>query len=190
MLRVWTRLLDQIPDSRLVLKSRYFDEPMVSAAVRMRLRAAGLADARVDLLRTFPTLAEHLGAYAQVDIAMDTFPYHGTTTTCEALWMGVPVVTMAGDRHASRVGVSLLGAIGHSEWVADDEDGYIAIAVRLATDVARLKALRKSLRVEMQLCPLMDQAGQAARFGTALVECWGNRCRAQNAASSASAVSV
>ena len=182
MLRVWARLLAQVPGSRLVLKSRYFEEPLVSGSVRMRLRAAGLADERVDLLPPFATREAHLGAYAQVDIALDTFPYHGTTTTCEALWMGLPVVVLAGDCHAARVGVSLLHAVGRSEWLAGDVDQYVAIAVKLANDPSGRRTLRQSLRDEMRHSPLLDHAGQAARFGTALRECWGNWCQRQNAA--------
>ena len=90
--------------------------------------------------------------------------------------MGVPVITRAGDRHASRVGVSLLGAVGRSEWVARDWDEYVAIAVKLATDRVGLVNLRQSLRGEMQNSALLDHAGQAARFGAALRECWRRWC--------------
>ena len=84
---------------------------------RERLAQAGLDLARVELIERTADVAAHLALYQGIDVALDTFPYHGTTTTCEALWMGVPVVTLAGDRHASRVGVSLLQAAGHPEWV-------------------------------------------------------------------------
>jgi protein O-GlcNAc transferase len=180
MLQVWARLLAQVPHSRLVLKSRYFEEAVVADAVRGRLRVAGLADERVELLQTVPTVRAHLEAYAQVDIALDTFPYHGTTTTCEALWMGVPVVTLAGDRHAARVGCSLLSAAGHPEWVAATTDDYVRTAAGLAADRALLKTLRSGLREEMQASPLLDHAGQARRFGTALRTCWQRWCARQS----------
>lgn len=76
----------------------------------------------------------HLAAYNQVDVALDTFPYNGTTTTCEALWMGVPVVSLIGNSHAARVGLSLLSAIGHAEWATENEENYIEKAVALAQD--------------------------------------------------------
>jgi predicted O-linked N-acetylglucosamine transferase (SPINDLY family) len=93
--------------------------------------------------------------------------------------MGVPVVTLAGDRHASRVGASLLTALGRREWIARDWSEYAAIAVKLANDPAGRATLRKSLRDELQNCALFDHAGQAARFGTAVRECWEKWCRVQ-----------
>jgi len=134
---------------------------------------------RVELLGRTAGVAEHLALYARVDVALDTFPYHGTTTTCEALWMGVPVVTLAGGHHAARVGVSLLTAIGRSEWIARDWNDYTAIAVALANDTAGRAAWRHSLRSEMQGSALLDHAGQATRFGDAVRGCWQNWCHHQ-----------
>ena len=129
------------------------------------------------LERTADTTS-HLSLYGRVDIALDTFPYHGTTTTCEALWMGVPVITLAGDRHMSRVGLSLLTAIGRAEWAATTPDDYVRIATQLAGDAPKRTALRMNLRDEMRRSPLLDHAGQSKRFGAALRACWVNRCRA------------
>ena len=105
-----------------------------------------------------------------MDIALDTFPYHGTTTTCEALWMGVPVVTLAGDRHSSRVGISLLRAVDHAEWIAQDAKDYVRIAASLAGDRGILAAWRLKLRPDLRRSALLDHAGQAERFGAALEE--------------------
>jgi predicted O-linked N-acetylglucosamine transferase (SPINDLY family) len=107
-----------------------------------------------------------------VDIALDTFPYHGTTTTCEALWMGVPVVTLAGQTHASRVGVSLLSNLGHPEWIATSPEGYVKIAVELAGDLPRLAQLRSTLRGRMEASPLMDAPGFAREIEAAYREMW------------------
>jgi predicted O-linked N-acetylglucosamine transferase (SPINDLY family) len=96
--------------------------------------------------------------YAQIDIALDTYPYHGTTTTCEALWMGVPVVTLIGKTHASRVGLSLLAAIGCPELAAEAASEYIHIAVELAGDHSRLRYYRENLRSMMATSPLMQAA--------------------------------
>ena len=97
-----------------------------------------------ELVGRVPNVVEHLAQYGRVDIALDTFPYHGTTTTCEALWMGVPVVTLVGRTHASRVGVSLLTRVGAPQWIAETEEDYVRIAVELAGDLAGLAVLRGS----------------------------------------------
>ncbi len=180
-LRGWARILASAPGSRLLLKGHGLTEPALAAAVRSRLAQLGVGAERVELHGWTPSTAAHLALYARVDVALDTFPYHGTTTTCEALWMGLPVVTLAGGRHASRVGVSLLHAIGRPEWVARDWDEYVAIAVKLAQDPAGLTKVRQSLRAEMLASPLLDHAGQAARFGAALRECWKTWCDDQTA---------
>ncbi len=179
-LRNWAQLLNSVPASRLLLKADGLAEPAVGEPVRARLRAAGIAEERVELLSRTPDTLSHLALYGRVDIALDTFPYHGTTTTCEALWMGVPVVTRAGDSHASRVGVSLLRAVGHSEWIATTPEEYIRIAVTLAGDLLRLAELRASLRDQMSRSALLDHAGQAARFGAALRQNWRNWCVTKN----------
>jgi protein O-GlcNAc transferase len=169
-LHAWGRLLAAVPDSRLLLKSFGLETPALQAAIRRRLEAAGLAPGRVELLGHAPDRAAHLATYARVDVALDTFPYHGTTTTCEALWMGVPVVTLAGDRHASRVGLSLLQAAGHPDWVAADWEDYVRVAAALAADPRRLGGWRGRLREELRRSPLLDHAGQAGRLADALEE--------------------
>src|SRR5207249_3107221 len=99
---------------------------------------------------------EHLRAYGGIDIALDTFPYNGTATTCEAVWMGVPVVTLAGTTHAGRVGVSLLHAAGLGDLVGADTDAYVRIAAELAADRARLRGLRAILRDHVAKSVLCD----------------------------------
>jgi predicted O-linked N-acetylglucosamine transferase (SPINDLY family) len=174
-LRLWAAVLRAVPDSRLLVKCSGID----AALLNPRLSAAGLDPDRVDLMPATPTLAEHLATYSKVDIALDTFPYHGTTTTCEALWMGVSVITLCGDRHAARVGVSLLTAAGHPEWIAHSEDEYVLLAASLAADETKRAALRARLRDDLTRSVLLDHAGQAARFGAALLECYEQR-RNQN----------
>jgi predicted O-linked N-acetylglucosamine transferase (SPINDLY family) len=183
MLGTWARILDAVPQARLRLKGRGLGDAAVRESYCARLARCGLDPARVELLDRTADTRQHLALYNDIDVALDTFPYNGTTTTCEALWMGVPVVSLAGDRHMSRVGASLLTAVGHPEWIAADADDYVRRAIELASDPARLAGMAAGLRDELLRSPLLDHAGQAARFGAALRACWVERCaRAAKAA--------
>ena len=174
---LWSQVLQAVPGSQLLLKGADFDDPEVCATYRARFQAAGAPIDRIELVPRTAEGEDHLGLYRRVDVALDTFPYHGTTTTCEALWMGVPVITRRGDRHAARVGASLLTAVGHPEWIAADNEEYVRAAFDLISDPQRLAALRTTLRAEMKRSPLLDHAGQAARFATALRSCWIDWCK-------------
>lgn len=176
VLVLWGRLLQAVPGARLRLKGRGLGDAPVRARYYGRFARLGLPVERVDLLERSADTKSHLSLYGEVDLALDTFPYHGTTTTCEALWMGVPVISRVGDRHMARVGASLLTAVGHADWIATDEDDYVRIAAGLAGDPARLASLRGGLRAELRASALLDHAGQARRFGTALRACWGEWC--------------
>lgn len=177
VLSVWLGILDAVPGSRLLLKGTGLGIPEVRERYLERFRRLGLPTERIDLVERTPDTVSHFEVYGRVDVALDTFPYHGTTTTCEALWMGVPVVSLAGDQHMSRVGVSLLTAAGHPEWLARTPDEYLRIATELVRDRGRLAELRRSLREQLQQSPLLDHPGQAARFGTAIGQCWSEWCR-------------
>jgi predicted O-linked N-acetylglucosamine transferase (SPINDLY family) len=179
VLAAWAKILDQVSGSRLLLKSPFFEDSEVHSSVMERLAAAGISSERVELLGFLDSPAAHLEAYSRLDVALDPFPYNGTTTTCEALWMGVPVVSLVGDRHAARVGLSLLGATGHSDWAAKTMEDYIALAVGLANDRPLRERLRTSLRGDVQDSLLGDHAGQAARFEAALREAWREWCALQ-----------
>jgi predicted O-linked N-acetylglucosamine transferase (SPINDLY family) len=179
MLGVWAQLLRRVPNSRLLLKGVGLDEAPVQARYHERMRRSGIAVERVDFLGKTARTPEHLACYGRVDVALDTFPYHGTTTTCEALWMGVPVVTMAGDRHVSRVGASLLRAVGHAEWITTTAEDYVAVVAELAADEARRATLRTGLRKELQRSVLLNRATQSGRFAAALRDCWRAWCARQ-----------
>ena len=174
--QTWATILKAMPSSRLLLKSPFLGDPAVRESVMEKILAAGIDTNRLDFLDFFVSAADHLAAYSRVDVALDTFPYNGTTTTCEALWMGVPVVSLCGDRHASRVGLSLLTTIGHSEWALDSTQAYIQKAVELANDRARRTVLRQSLRENVQKSLLSDHKGQAERFEKALRGAWREFC--------------
>ena len=164
VIEVWAEVLHAMPNARLMLKARSFAD----AATRDRFTAAfgrhGIAADRIILRHTVPSPAEHLGAYAEVDIALDPFPYNGTTTTCEALWMGVPTVTLRGNRHAARVGASLLTHTGLNDWIADNTDAYVEIARRHAEDIDALAGLRRGLRGMVAHSPLCDAPGFVLRM--------------------------
>jgi predicted O-linked N-acetylglucosamine transferase (SPINDLY family) len=118
----------------------------------------------------------HLEAYQRVDVALDTFPYHGTTTTCEAMWMGVPVVSMAGRTHVSRVGASLLNNAGLPELIAGSAEEYVSIAADLAKDLPRLADLRRTMRERMRGSTLMDASRFARNVEAAYREMWKRWC--------------
>lgn len=181
---VWATLLQRVANARLLLKGRDFTEPAVRDHLLARMQAQGIARDRVELLPRTATIAEHLAHYGRVDIALDTYPYNGTTTTCEALWMGRPVVTRTGERHASRVGLSLLRAIGRPEWAAATSEAYVDLAVRLASDRPALASASASLRSALRQSVLLDQRGQSGRFAAALRACWRERAAAMAAARS------
>lgn len=171
-LRNWAAVLAAVPDSRLLLKAEPFGDHGVKASTLDRLAAVGIDPGRVDFATYLPTRAEHLACYGRMDVALDTYPYGGTTTTCEALYMGVPVVTLAGRTHASRVGQSLLTRIGRPEWVAHEGREFVRIAVGLAQDRPGLDRLRSGLRAEMLASPLMEETAFAQAMGSAFEAMW------------------
>ena len=176
VVETWARILDRIPNSRLVIKSR----PLADAGTRKRYLemfvARGIDANRVELCAWIASKSGHLGAYARVDIGLDPFTYNGTTTTCEALWMGVPAITLSGDRHAGRVGASILTRVGHADFVAETEEAYVEKAAALANDLDRLSALRKDLRDRMRQSPLCDADGFARDIEAAYREMWRSAC--------------
>jgi predicted O-linked N-acetylglucosamine transferase (SPINDLY family) len=169
-------VLSAVPTSRLLLKTRGLFSPYTQSALHEQFAAHGIAADRVTCSEMVPDKAAHLGWYHRADVALDTFPYNGTTTTCEALWMGVPVVSLAGDRHASRVGLSLLSAAGLPELVARTEDEFVTTAAALAADPARRADLRATLRSRLQSSPLMDAPAHSARFFSSLRSAWRAWC--------------
>ena len=136
------------------------------------MTARGVDLAHLDIAGWAPSLDEHLLAYRDIDIMLDTFPYAGTTTTCEALGSGIPVVTLAGDTHVSRVGASLLTSAGLADLVTTSWDDYVDCAIRLAHDVERRRELRLTLRETLSRSPLGDARAFARDFENALDLMW------------------
>jgi predicted O-linked N-acetylglucosamine transferase (SPINDLY family) len=177
-LRLWAEVLAATPGARLLLKGHGLETPARRRELEARFRAEGLDTSRLDLLGRTAGTGGHLALYRQVDIALDPFPYNGTTTTCEAIWMGRPVISLAGREHRSRVGASLLSAAGHPEWAVESTVEYVRVATELAANRGELARISGALRNEMMAGPLFDYAGQAKAFSQALRVCYEQKRRA------------
>jgi predicted O-linked N-acetylglucosamine transferase (SPINDLY family) len=172
VLAVWAETLLATPESRLLLKSTTSGDPVAQAVIRDGLSRRGVDPKRVRFSQFRESPQGHLAVYNDVDVALDTFPYNGTTTTCEALWMGAPVITLKGDRHASRVGASLLTAIGFEAGIAESRDDYVLTARLLAENPGLLKTARRSLRDAMMRSPLCDAEAHARTLEEAFRAVW------------------
>lgn len=172
MLALWARILDAVPGSRLAFHHVFAGRPRaVRAPVERFLERRGIAPERIVWLGPADHY-EHLRRLSTFDIALDTYPFNGMATTCECLWMGVPVVSLAGSSHLSRVGLSFLTAMGAGEWVAACEEDYIRKAVGLARDWAALEEIRRTLRARVERSALMDAPAYAAEVEAAFREIW------------------
>jgi predicted O-linked N-acetylglucosamine transferase (SPINDLY family) len=179
VIQAWSAILEQTPGSTLLLKNKVFQDPGIAEIYVNMFSAQGIDPGRLEMMGYIKDDLEHLALYLQVDISLDTFPYNGTTTTCESLWMGVPVITFAGDRHAARVSHSILQAVGVPELIANDQAGYIGLAVSLANDTKRRQHYRDNIRQMMLASPLSDHAGFAGKLETIYHTMWQQWC-AQN----------
>jgi len=172
VIALWAEVLSTVPNSRLLIKSLSLTDDATRERYYHLFEAQGVDHGRVDLVGRMVTQAEHLDLYNRIDIALDTFPYNGTTTTCEALWMGVPVVTLKGVRHSGRVGLSLLNAAGMKDWVAETPQQYVAIAAEMAGNPRCLAELRAGLRARIATSPLCDGKTFARKVEAAYREMW------------------
>ncbi|KAA8498090.1 putative UDP-N-acetylglucosamine--peptide N-acetylglucosaminyltransferase [Porphyridium purpureum] len=176
---LWARVLREVPESRLMLKSKALGCETTKHRIESMFEAHGIAPYRLDLVPLVPSTSSHLDMYGMVDICLDPFPYAGTTTTCEALLMGVPVVSLCTSTsdasllsHVQNVGLSLLTSVGHPEWVASTPDEYVSIARRLAADSSTLVAIRSSLRGDMLRSALCDRPAYMAEVQDMLLDMW------------------
>ena len=171
--RLWARILDRVPNSQLRVLA--ISGRSAERHIRALFAGCGIAPERLEI-RPRLSFAEYLAEYATVNIALDTFPYHGATTTCFALWMGLPVVVLAGTAHASRADVSMLTHVGLPELIAATGDQYVEIAAQLAADVNKLADLRSNLRGMMQRSPNADGKTCARNLERAFREMWTTWC--------------
>lgn len=176
VIALWAELLQAVPNARLFIKNPSLTDEATREIYYGLFEEHGATRDRVELRGRTATQAEHLGLYQRLDIALDTFPYNGTTTTCEALWMGVPVITLVGKTHAGRVGLSLLANLGRKEWCAESREQYLSHAADLASDLQGLAALRAGLRENMASSPLCDGKNLARNVEMSYQDMWHTWC--------------
>jgi predicted O-linked N-acetylglucosamine transferase (SPINDLY family) len=175
-LALWADVLHAVHGSRLLIKTRGLNDPVSREGVIARFAQRGIDAARLDLRGWMAARDSHLALYNEIDVALDSYPYNGATTTCEALWMGVPVVTLRGATHAARMGASLLSAAGLSDLIATDAAGFVRTATGLAGSPASLAALRTRLRAQLLASPLMDAEGFTRALEDAYRDMWRRWC--------------
>ena len=178
-LRTWATILTNNPTTRLLLKASRFAQSEVRADLLSRFADLGIDTDRITLLARTETIADHLKVYNTIDCALDTFPYTGTTTTCEALAMGVPVLTLLGDAHAGRVSASLLEAIGRDDLIADNLESYTDNATALAKAGTLSTTDRIQLREQLLASPLTDEPTYIRKVETILADLWSSWCVSQ-----------
>lgn len=171
----WAEILRSIPDSRLWVQNSALGEEHPRQTLISEFQRLGVDHQRLSF-HPFGPAPAYLQSYHQIDIALDSFPYNGGTTTCEALWMGVPVVSWSGQRHVARLGASILGQIGLGELVAHSPQSYVETATALARDVDRLRSLRSTMRHRLATSPLMDHPGFTRELETAYRAVWRRWC--------------
>ena len=171
VLAAWGKILSALPNARLRWQCKQLGDSAVAKTMVVRLQRYGIDPARVTMHGAV-SREVYLSAHAEVDVMLDTFPYPGGTTTCEALWMGVPTLTLTGDTLLARQGASLLMAAGLGNWVATGVADYIDKAVSLADDLPKLAALRAGLREQVSASPLFDARRFARNFEDALWGMW------------------
>ncbi|KVC61062.1 hypothetical protein WI73_30000 [Burkholderia ubonensis] len=169
VIALWARVLHAVPGSRLLLKSPQLDEAALRVSLAARFAAHGITAERLPMRGGSARLA-HLSTFNDIDIALDPFPYPGGTTSLEGLWMGVPLVTRRGERFLSHIGESILHTLDMPEWIAQDDDDYVAKAAAFASDLPRLAAVRAGLRERLLSSPLCDAARFARHLETAFAQ--------------------
>ncbi|MCK4743149.1 MAG: tetratricopeptide repeat protein [Sulfuriflexus sp.] len=176
VVRTFSDILKSVSNSKLVLKGKSLNDNDIRQPLLSLFNEQGIDESRLQLLAQTSSNTEHLELYNTIDIALDTFPYNGTTTTAEALYMSTPVISSMGDRHASRVSASLLTAIGHSELIAESEKDYVKLATELANDALRLENYNENLRADMLKSPLCDAPTFTKNLENIYKDVWTDYC--------------
>lgn len=176
-LAMWARVLRELPGSRLLVKAAASKDHSTQKRAIERFVAAGMGESQVEWLSHIPGQRAHLETYNRCDVSLDPWPYHGTTSTSESMFMGVPTVTRVGQAHVSRVGLTLARAVGNDDLCVNTEDEFVRRAVALACDAERLRHERGTLRDRLLASPLCDRVGYAGRVGAAVREAWRWYCQ-------------
>ncbi len=179
--QTWAQILIENPASRMILKTSRLGAQQVRDDIHQRFESLGIEQSRIDLLARTQTIADHLNLYNSIDCSLDSFPYTGTTTTCESLWMGVPMLTLLGDAHAGRVSASLLQTINRPDLIADSHASYIQRATEIATKGTRSSEQRQALRNELLASDLVDEKMYTRKIETVYRRLWRNWCNSQAA---------
>jgi predicted O-linked N-acetylglucosamine transferase (SPINDLY family) len=175
-LSMWCDVLSAVPYSRLIIKAKALRDLEVQAQVKTTFSARGVSPDRLKLMGWTEDNSSHLDIYREVDIALDSYPFNGVTTTCEATWMGVPVVSLVGQTPAGRQGLTLLTAIGTPDQAVQNVEAFVSKCVALSGDAELLAENRRKLRNRMATSPLMDHAGFASSMEQALRVAWHRWC--------------
>jgi predicted O-linked N-acetylglucosamine transferase (SPINDLY family) len=173
---LWAKVLLAVPGSRLLLKTNSLADAIAKEELLNDFVAQGIRPERIVLEAHSKSYFDHMARYGDIDIALDPFPWNGVTTTCDTLWMGVPVISLAGSWSIARMGVSILTCIGLDELLAQDHDDYVALAVKLAGDPVRLNTLRVEMRQRMLASPLLNAQRFARNIEDAYRALWTQRC--------------
>ncbi len=176
LFELWAQVLCVVTNSRLLVKAKSFHDHNIQQDFQKQFARLGVEAERLIILNLAPSTYSHLETYHQIDIGLDSYPYNGATTTCQALWMGVPVVSLIGERHASRMGLSILSAVGLTELIAYTPEEYVDICVKLANNLDYLQQLRARLRAQMQASPLMDGKQFTQRLEAIYRQMWEKWC--------------
>jgi predicted O-linked N-acetylglucosamine transferase (SPINDLY family) len=168
-IKLWVEAVNSVANAKFAIKHKYLNDPVLRKLTLEKFEKHGLSADKIVIFEFGKSTNEHLEIYNKIDIALDSFPYNGTTTTCEALYMGVPVITILGDRHVSRVSASLLTAVGLPELVAKDENEFVEISAELARNIEKLTEIKKNLRNNMKNSILMNKKDFTGRFQNAIL---------------------
>jgi predicted O-linked N-acetylglucosamine transferase (SPINDLY family) len=180
--KLWSRIMQNSKGSRLKMISKGTQDEKLASIFLKVLEDAGISPERVDICGKMP-MRDYLREYCKVDIMLDTYPYNGGATTCDALWMGVPVISLVGEHHFSRVGLSLLSAVGLDYFACKNEDEYVAKATVLASKPEALNKIRVQLRQRMKASDMCNPQKQAKNMEDAYRQMWRRWCDQQSAVS-------
>ena len=171
---LWSKIMFSIPNSKLILKSRELDNQKVANETLERFKKYKINKSRLILLGRSKTRKKVLEVYNKIDISLDPFPFQGNTSTCEAVWMGVPVITLKGSRYLFHFGESINSNLNMHNWIADNNNEYISKAIKFSSNIDLLSKIRTSLREKALQSPVFDAPRFAEYFSKMLWEMWNN----------------